>query len=158
MAIGYFGYWPALVPDALTDEVTAPVEGGVAYYGEDVEDVNVILITNVLDVDAFAFDAPEWVSFEPQLVNLSQTSTIPGLVFQVTAEALTEGTGRQGVITVEADGAVYELVVKQGDVASGVEDVVIPTISDNKTYNLLGVEVDENYKGIVIKNGQKYIQ
>ena len=38
-----------------------------------------------------------------------------------------------------------------------VEDVVAPQ-PDNKIYNLLGVEVDENYKGIVIKNGQKYIQ
>ena len=38
-----------------------------------------------------------------------------------------------------------------------VEDVVAPQ-PDNKIYNILGVEVDENYKGIVIKNGQKYIQ
>ena len=38
-----------------------------------------------------------------------------------------------------------------------VEDVVVPQLN-NKIYNLLGVEVDENYKGIVIKNGQKYIQ
>ena len=28
----------------------------------------------------------------------------------------------------------------------------------NRICDLLGVEVDENYKGIVIKNGQKYIQ
>ena len=28
----------------------------------------------------------------------------------------------------------------------------------NRMCALLGVEVDENYKGIVIKNGQKYIQ
>ena len=28
----------------------------------------------------------------------------------------------------------------------------------NRTCDLLGVEVDENYKGIVIKNGQKTIQ
>ena len=40
---------------------------------------------------------------------------------------------------------------------TSVEDVVVPQFN-NKTYNLLGVEVDENYKGIVIKNGQKYIQ
>ena len=28
----------------------------------------------------------------------------------------------------------------------------------NRICDLLGVEVDESYKGIVIKNGQKYIQ
>ena len=159
MAIGYLGYWPNLTPDALTDEVTAPVEGGIAYYGEDVEDNYVILLTNVTDGDAYSFDAPEWVSFEPQLVNLSESGTLPGLVFQVTAEPLTEGTGRQGVITVDADGFVYELTVKQGDggPATGVENVITPSFN-GKTYNLLGVEVDENYKGIVIKNGEKFIQ
>jgi hypothetical protein len=43
------------------------------------------------------------------------------------------------------------------DWTADVEDVVVPQL-DNKIYNLLGVEVDNNYKGIVIKNGQKYIQ
>jgi pectate lyase len=77
---------------------------------------------------------------------------------QVTAEALTDGAGRQGVITINADGALYELIVNQGEVVNtSVENVVAPMF-DNKIYNLLGVEVDENYKGIVIKNGQKYIQ
>ena len=158
MAIGYFGYWPNLTPDAFTDEVTAPVEGGIAYYGEDIEDTYVILVTNVTDGEAYSFDVPEWVTIAPQLVNLgSETNVIPGLVFQVTAEALTEGTGRQGVITVDADGFVYELTVNQGEVKTGVENVVAPEFN-GKTFNLLGVEVDENYKGVVIKNGQKYIQ
>ena len=72
---------------------------------------------------------------------------------------MTEGTGRQGVITVDADGFVYELIVNQGDVNgnTAVDNVVAPMF-DNKIYNLLGVEVDETYKGIVIKNGKKYIQ
>lgn len=39
-----------------------------------------------------------------------------------------------------------------------VEDVVTPNVGNGKIYNLLGVEVDENYKGVVIKNGKKYIQ
>ena len=39
-----------------------------------------------------------------------------------------------------------------------VEDVVVPNYNNNKVYNLLGLEVDENYKGIVIKNGKKFIQ
>ena len=81
----------------------------------------------------------------------------PVVAVSVTVEPLTEGTGRQGIVTFDADGFVYELIVNQGDVTSGVENVVAP-LFDNKTYNLLGVEVDENYKGIVIKNGQKFIQ
>ena len=158
LAIGYDAYWPNLSPDALTDEVTAPVEGGLAYYGEDVEDNYVILITNVTDGEAYSFDIPEWVTIAPQLLNVgSEDNPIPGLVFQVTAEPLTDGAGRQGVITINADGYVYQLTVNQGDITSGVENVVAPMF-DNKIFNLLGVEVDETYKGIVIKNGQKFIQ
>ena len=157
MAIGYFGYWPTLIPDATTNEMNAPVAGGVAYYGEETENTYVILITNVMDPEAFSFDGPEWASLvEPQLVNLSETGTLPGLVFQVAVEELTEGAGREGVITVEADGFVYELTIKQGDLSTAIENV--ETILNGKTYNLLGVEVDENYKGIVIKNGEKFIQ
>lgn len=33
-----------------------------------------------------------------------------------------------------------------------------PARNDNRTYNLLGIEVDETYVGIVIRNGKKYIQ
>lgn len=32
------------------------------------------------------------------------------------------------------------------------------SINNGKTYNLLGMEVDENYKGIVIRDGKKYLQ
>lgn len=31
-------------------------------------------------------------------------------------------------------------------------------LNNGKTYNLLGMEVDENYKGIVIRDGKKYLQ
>ncbi len=33
-----------------------------------------------------------------------------------------------------------------------------PTVGDGAIYNILGMKVDENYKGIVIKNGKKTIQ
>lgn len=40
------------------------------------------------------------------------------------------------------------------------ETTLTPAQSTNngKTYNLLGMEVDENYKGIVIRDGKKYLQ
>lgn len=43
---------------------------------------------------------------------------------------------------------------------SGIEDVIATPIEDENApvYNVLGIQVDENYKGIVIKNGKKYIQ
>lgn len=43
---------------------------------------------------------------------------------------------------------------------SGIEDVVVsdPEAGDGRTYNIMGIEVDRNYKGLVIRNGRKYIQ
>lgn len=42
---------------------------------------------------------------------------------------------------------------------AGVEDVSSDAaVEDGRIYNLFGMQVDENYKGIVIKNGKKYIQ
>ena len=158
LAIMYDAYWPT-VQDVAGNVMNVAVEGGEAYYVEE-GNTYTLLYTNVYDVDAsWSADYPEWMEVDYFLGNIG-TEEAPELVVAVavTAEALTEGTGRRGVVTFDVDGYVYELIVEQGDVISGVENVVIPTVNDNKRYNLLGVEVDENYKGIVIMNGQKFIQ
>ena len=43
---------------------------------------------------------------------------------------------------------------------SGIENVSVsaPAVNDGRTYNLMGIEVDENYVGIVIRDGKKFIQ
>ena len=41
---------------------------------------------------------------------------------------------------------------------SAVENVTTTIINDNKRYNLLGTVVDEQYNGVVIMNGKKFIQ
>ena len=45
-------------------------------------------------------------------------------------------------------------------VESGIEDIIVNPATDENApiYNVLGIQVDENYKGIVIKNGKKYIR
>lgn len=158
LAISYDAYWPT-VQDAAGNVMNVAVEGGAAYYVEE-DNPYILLYTNAYDVEAsWSVDYPEWMEVEYFLGNIG-TEEAPELVVavSVTAEALTEGTGRRGVVTFDVDGYVYELIVEQGDITSGVENVVIPTINDNKRYNLLGMEVDENYKGVVIMNGKKFIQ
>ncbi len=157
LAISYDAYWPA-IQGYDGNVMTVAVEGGAAQYGQF---PMALLETNTYySVEEWIVDYPEWMTVEYGVVNMG-TEEQPyymGAV-QVTAEALTDGAGRQGVITINADGALYELLVNQGEVedpTTGVENVVVP--ANNKIYNLLGVEVDENYKGIVIKNGQKTIQ
>ena len=160
LAIGYDAYWPVIVNDTTINEMNAPVAGGMCYYGEDTEDYVAILYTNVYDVeDAWDIQTPEWVSvYAVDTTYLSQAGAV--LIAFEAEELPAELDGRKEVVSIEADGFVYEMTIKQGKVASdetAIENVFAP-LFDNKIYNLLGVEVDENYKGIVIKNGQKYIQ
>jgi hypothetical protein len=157
LAISYDAYWPA-IQGYDGDVMTVGVEGGAAVYGQF---PMALLETNTYKTieETWIVDYPEWMEVAYGAVNAG-TEEQPfymGAV-QVTAEPLTEGAGRKGVITIDADGVLYELYVHQGDITSGVENVVIPTINDNKRYNLLGMEVDENYNGVVIMNGQKFIQ
>lgn len=46
----------------------------------------------------------------------------------------------------------------QGDTENGVADVISDAKAGNVIYNVMGQIVNENYKGIVIKNGKKFIQ
>ncbi len=159
LAIMYDAYWPT-VQDVAGNVMKVAVEGGDAYYVKEGNKYN-LLYTNVYYVDeSWSADYPEWMEVEYFLANVgTEEEPEPVVAVAVTVEPLTEGTGRQGIVTFDADGYVYELIVEQGDVNgnTAVDNVVAPMF-DNKIYNLLGVEVDENYKGIVIKNGEKFIQ
>ena len=158
MLINYDAYWPTIMYGGGSDVLVAPVEGGYAMdVTENGEYAAVALYSTVLDFENWGeVEAPEWIEV---LLDESVLSTNGYVAAQFTAAPLPAGeTGRTGIVTVDADGFKLDIVIKQGDggPATGVENVVVP--ANNKTYNLLGVEVDENYKGIVIKNGQKFIQ
>lgn len=52
---------------------------------------------------------------------------------------------------------IFHIVLKND--GAGVENVALDAAAENAPiYNTLGVQVDENYKGLVIKGGKKYIQ
>ena len=154
LAISYEAYWPAAYNAAGSEVLVAPAEGGVAMDGEYPA---IAILTNLLDPDneMYVEDAPEWIE---TLLDASGYAENGYVIAQFVAAALPAGVaGRTGVVTINADGYLLDIVIKQGD-TSGVEDVVAPSVNDNKRYNLLGVEVDENYNGVVIMNGQKFIQ
>jgi len=53
---------------------------------------------------------------------------------------------------------LYHVVIENGG-QSAIENIIADAENENApVYNLLGVQVDETYKGVVIKNGKKYIQ
>ena len=159
LAVSYDAYWPTLVNDTTLNEMNAPVAGGMCHYGEDTEDYVAILYTNVYDIEgAWSIQTPEWVSV--YAVDTTYLTSNGAVLVAFEAEELPATVeGRKEVVSIDADGFVYDFVITQGVVGddTAVDNVVAP-LFDNKIYNLLGVEVDENYKGIVIKNGQKYIQ
>ena len=73
-----------------------------------------------------------------------------------------DATGKNLAIRVGADGDQLNLMYAriEGDVATSAIDTVITDEANENApvYNVMGIQVDENYKGIVIKNGKKYIQ
>ena len=154
MLINFDAYWPTIMYFS-SDVLVAPVEGGIAMDGEYEA---VALYSTVLDFENWGeVEAPEWIEY---VLDESVLSTNGYVVAQFAAAPLPAGeTGRTGIVTIDADGYKLDIVIMQGDggTTTGVENVVAP-VFNGKTFNLLGVEVDENYKGIVIKNGQKSIQ
>ena len=155
LAIGYDAYWPYAEYASSTEVLVAPVEGGVAMDGEYSA---FAIYTNVYDLEAWIIDEEESAEWLEIAIDDSALETDGYFVAQLTATALPEGEkGRKGAFVIDVDGYKLSIPVVQGEVETGVENVVTPSFN-GKIYNLLGVEVDENYKGIVIKNGQKFIQ
>ena len=143
----------ALFPTVLE----VPAEVKVALEGGQVE---LALPSNVWYED-MEIDADEWIAEDGEsLVEIvvEEGQEYEDFQYQIslTLDVEAADAPRAGVVEINALGHIYTINVLQGDVQSGVENVEATTAG--KTFNLLGVEVDENYKGIVIKNGQKYIQ
>ena len=60
----------------------------------------------------------------------------------------------------ETNGGMRIYAISINQVPTGIQNIKAATkvIENNVIYNLAGQKVNENYKGIVIKNGKKYIQ
>ena len=73
-----------------------------------------------------------------------------------------DATGKNLAVRVGADGAQLNLMyvrIEGEPATSAIEDIIVDEANENAPiYNVMGIQVDENYKGLVIKNGKKYIQ
>ena len=63
---------------------------------------------------------------------------------------------REGKIVLSAYGLPVTIKVSQNDAATAVENITFK--NDGKLYNVLGIEVGEDYKGVVIRNGEKFVK
>lgn len=77
----------------------------------------------------------------------TQTFKVPAEAAGCTVLDLTRGSASTNLF-------ITKLEITRG--TGGIDDVVVTENENAPMYNLQGVQVDENYKGIVIKNGKKF--
>ena len=101
-------------------------------------------------------DIPEWLTIG--IANEVYTSDEYGFDLVFEAEALPAGTnGRQANLILEQWGSQLAVTVTQGE-ASGVNVVVNKINGNTPAYNLAGQRVNNDYKGLIIKDGKKMIR
>ena len=61
-------------------------------------------------------------------------------------------------LTLESPTMAKAFIFQFEDEITGINDPQLPTLNSQPTYNLNGVRVNDNYKGIVIRNGKKIYQ
>jgi hypothetical protein len=142
-------------------DITIPVEGGQAsikvhpMYSNTNADENGSKTRLFLDQTVADNDIPEWLQIGFANEDYDETYTFD-LVFQ--ADALPAGVeGRQATITFMQEGARLEVTVTQGTV-TGI-NVTTKTVKTSNTpaYNLAGQRVNKDFKGLVVKDGVKFL-
>lgn len=155
LAISFDAYFPTLANDTTEYTMNADIAGGATYYGNDPEDNWIMFWSNVNPEDWSLDTEADWLSFG---MDDSYYETYRAVFIQIEAEELPEGvTGRTATVEFNADGAVQTFTIIQGE-GQGIQTVKNDRF-DNKSYDVLGREIkDVNFKGVVIRNGEKYLK
>lgn len=144
LLMNFAAVFPAIVD--TPEEVELSVKG----------DTKEITLNTNVQFDLMDFDFNDWISIDGEDITITENNEEyfnNQVVLKITAPA--NSTAREGKIIINALGKEYSIAVKQVE-TTGIDNVKF--LNDGKTYNLLGIEVDENYKGVVIRNGEKFIQ
>lgn len=100
-------------------------------------------------------DEADWLQID--ITNEVYTSEEYGFDLAFAADALPEGvTGREAHLVFEQWGGKLEVNVTQGE-ATGISVTVKKVENNTPAYNLAGQRVNSGYKGLVIKNGRKFM-
>lgn len=134
----------------------APVEGGYAVTATNGDNAyNDIDIYTLTEAAEWTIEYPDWI----EAVECDESYLNRGiLAFYIKAAALpADQSGRTGDVTFTLYGKQVKVTVTQGatDGISSVENNA--TAKDNVIYNISGQKVNDGYKGLVIKNGKKFI-
>lgn len=123
--------------------------------------------------DIYTLKAGEWTSFDidmedPDFFNWSEVKTDPETqekyinkgvnIFQIAGEKIANDYPHCSTLYLtNVIAHNYTPGENNGNEENGVLGIEAETLK-GKTFNIFGVEVDESYKGIVIRNGKKHIQ
>ena len=111
--------------------------------------------SNVWDED-MEIDADEWINVEVVTdYEDDGQNQHHKYINHVTITVDPTDAPRIGTIEFDAVGKIITVTIDQSG-AEGIENVSFK--NDNKMYNVLGVEVNEDYKGIIIRNGEKFVR
>lgn len=151
--------------------LTAPADGGaavngvgvgaLAYTNEDLADTTTGEWNETYDiVQADGSEAPDWITYSVDKNNVYNGQAI------ITVNATASTEKRSAILYLEntltgvrsAD-PIY--VLQNTNLADGISAATIENVKaekDNRIFNLAGQQVTKAYKGVVIKNGKKFVQ
>jgi len=145
--LGFQSYWPSMAFEE--DTLYIPAEGGKATYSDGTE---AYFYSSEPAEDVFVLLKSEWLS-----ANLEDDENFDesfAIWPNITAEATS--TARTGGMILMSLYGSYSLITVIQEAPTGLNQVKF--LNDGKRYDVLGKEVDENYKGVVILNGKKMLQ
>lgn len=162
LLVGFLGATYGYLKTDDSTELTFPEEGGS-------QTIHIKPMLSTADGETMLFvdqnsEVPEWISLD--IENESYTQDDWSFDLAVTAEPLSsasgaprkeEAAGRTASFTLVQPGAKLDFTVTQGAV-TGITDVkVTKTATDGKVYNVAGQRLNSNAKGLIVKDGKKYI-
>lgn len=95
---------------------------------------------------------------EGSATSAPSVSAVVSLELDATKKYTVEITGvAEGDKTKGADIALHGIKFVAGTTSTGISSIEAAAKNDDKTYNMAGQQVSGSFKGIVIKNGKKFI-
>lgn len=157
--IGFTAAMPVAEPVTPEQTVYFPVEGGagVTGIGDDGKPYNDYIVYTLSGPGQWNLvAAPEWASG----LEVDDSYLSNGIIaFYFAADALPAGeTHRSGNIVLELYGKQVVIPVLQGQDPNSIEDVTTSANAKAPVYNLMGQKVNVAAKGLLIKDGKKFIK
>lgn len=110
--------------------------------------------------DVYVVATPEdgGSAVEGSATSAPSVSAVVSLELDATKKYTVEITGvAEGDKTTGADIALHGIKFVAGTTSTGISSIEVAAKNDDKTYNMAGQQVSGSFKGIVIKNGKKFI-